>query len=304
MTVLTDRKVGWIYGQLDVGELSVRRIAKFAGVTPRRVRQLREFLQRTGRRYALQKVRQVRCRVPSREEKVRVVYAYSQWKLGATFLERIFRRQNTVIPHNLIQRILNEAELGVRLDKKVKRKDWVRYERKHSNAMWHIDWTTLDGRWLIAFQDDASRKIVGWGVFDAATTKNSIQVLEEAIKTHGTPKSILTGRDVQFYSSDKKGVASEPNDFQKYLAEHEIEHVLARVNHPQTNGKIERFFGEVKRKIHLFSSPDELVHWYNEIKPHMSLDWENLETPSQAFKRKMHHKQREQLEALTLEVKQ
>jgi putative transposase len=233
-----------------------------------------------------------------------VVHAYSQWKLGATFLERIFKRQNTVIHHNLIQRILNEEKLGVRLDKKVKRKDWVRYERKHSNAMWHTDWTTLDGRWLIAFQDDASRKIVAWGVFDSATTKNSITVLEEAIKTHGTPKSILTGRDVQFYSSDKKGEPSEPNDFQKRLSQEGIEHVLARVNHPQTNGKIERFFGELKRKIHLFSSPDELVHWYNEIKPHMSLDWENLETPSQAFRRKMHHKQREELETLTLEVKQ
>ena len=34
------------------------------------------------------------------------------------------------------------------------------------------------------------------------------------------------------------------------------------------------------------------MQWHNEIKPHMGLDWENLETPSQAFQRKMHHRAR------------
>jgi len=31
----------------------------------------------------------------------------------------------------------------------------------------------------------------------------------------------------------------------------------------------------------------EYVRWHNEIKPHMSLNWENLETPIQAFHRKL-----------------
>ena len=30
--------------------------------------------------------------------------------------------------------------------------------------------------------------------------------------------------------------------------------------------------------------------WYNYTKPHMSLDWDNLETPSKAFVRKMPQK--------------
>ena len=29
------------------------------------------------------------------------------------------------------------------------------------------------------------------------------------------------------------------------------------------------------------------MEWYNHDRPHMSLDWDNLETPAQAFKRKM-----------------
>jgi transposase InsO family protein len=58
-----------------------------------------------------------------------------------------------------------------------------------------------------------------------------------------------------------------------------IKHILARVNHPQTNGKLERFHGEIQRKQKWFESIDELIHWWNHIKPHMSLDWDNLETP-------------------------
>jgi hypothetical protein len=32
---------------------------------------------------------------------------------------------------------------------------------------------------------------------------------------------------------------------------------------------------------------DEHVHWHNEVKPHLSLNIEALETPIQAFQRKL-----------------
>jgi len=290
MTTLTDKRVSWIYKQLVLGELSIGQIAKTAGVTPRRIRQLKEYERSNGRKYCLRLIRPVKIRPDSKEEKVRVIHAYGLWKLSSTLLERILRKQNTRISHNRIQRILNEANLGVPLNKKIKRKDWVRYERKHSNSLWHTDWTLLDGLWLIAYLDDASRKIVAWGLFDSANVQNSVDVLKEAIKTHGKPKAILTGHDVQFFSNGKEGVPATPNGFQQYLAVQGIEHTLGRVNHPQTNGKIERWFGTVKQKRHLFGSMDELVHWYNEIKPHMSLNLDELETPAQAYARKMHHK--------------
>jgi putative transposase len=70
----------------------------------------------------------------------------------------------------------------------------------------------------------------------------------------------------------------------------EIKHILARVGHPQTNGKLERFHGEIQRKQKWFEGIDELIDWWNNIKLHMSLDWDNLETPSKAFARKMPEK--------------
>ena len=68
--------------------------------------------------------------------------------------------------------------------------------------------------------------------------------------------------------------------FKQFLAEHGMKHVVARVKHPQTNGKIERFFGEVERRVGKFGSVEAVVRWHNEVKPHRSLDWDE---PINAF---------------------
>jgi transposase InsO family protein len=59
----------------------------------------------------------------------------------------------------------------------------------------------------------------------------------------------------------------------------------------ETNGKLERFYGVYEQKRHQFKSIDEYVQWYNEVKPHLSLNIEALETPIQAFHRKQPPKQ-------------
>ena len=43
----------------------------------------------------------------------------------------------------------------------------------------------------------------------------------------------------------------------------------------------------MEQKIGLFKSLDEFVYWYNYVKPHMSLNFDELETPYQAFLRKL-----------------
>ena len=104
---------------------------------------------------------------------------------------------------------------------------------------------------------------------------------------------MLTGRDTQFYAVQKRfsSVKPKPTEFEKFLCVHEIKHILARVNHPQTNGKCERLFGTVKQKLHEFGSLEELFEWYNNVRPHMSLK-DGLETPAQAFVRKMRDKKK------------
>lgn len=159
---------------------------------------------------------------------------------------------------------------------------YVRYERAHSMSMWQGDWKEfeLNGskKWLIAFMDDSSRFITCYGVFDSPTTENTISVLNQGFQEYGMPRKILTDNGTQFVSARDREHAL--HKFGEFLALHNIKHIPTAIKHPQTNGKIERFFREVERRIGKFGSVDKIVHWHNVIKPHMSL---NYDEPGNAF---------------------
>jgi len=124
-----------------------------------------------------------------------------------------------------------------------------------------MDWKQLsDGRWWIAAMDDASRLIVGYSIFQTATAENTIQVLKHAIAKYGRPHEILTDRGSQFYANEGERREKGISQFEAFLAENGIKHILCRVNHPQTNGKLERFYGVYEQKRHQFKSIDEYVN--------------------------------------------
>jgi putative transposase len=135
--------------------------------------------------------------------------------------------------------------------------------------------------------DDASRLITGYGVFNVATSENAIKVLKEAMGNYGKPESILTDRGTHFYASAGEKKAKGVSRFEKFLAENGIKHIVGRVNHPQTNGKIERFYGTLEAKIKYFDTIDEFIERYNNKRPHMGLNLDELEIPYQAFLRKL-----------------
>ena len=246
--------------------------------------------------------------LPGRREHSAVLSAAEKKRSSARALEEIIGASTGIhIPHNTIHSIMKSNGLASDDLKKKGRRKWVRYEREHSNSMWHTDYKQLDdGRWFIAYQDDASRFVTGYGVFDHATAKNALAVLREAIRNHGKPASVLTDHGSQFYANESKLKRKGESEFEKRLVALNIRHVLARVRHPQTNGKLERLHGELQRKVHRFkdvAGPPgtgapigvrkiekdpvaRFIQWYNYERPHESLDWDNLETPAQAFVRK------------------
>ncbi|MBI2648675.1 MAG: hypothetical protein HYW93_03365 [Thaumarchaeota archaeon] len=59
------------------------------------------------------------------------------------------------------------------------------------------------------------------------------------------------------------------------------------MDHPQTNGKIEKFFDIFEKKMKFFSSIDEFFEWYNCDRPRRAFDLSKLETPVQMFYMKM-----------------
>jgi putative transposase len=173
------------------------------------------------------------------------------------------------------------------LKKSRRRKSWVRYERNHSLSAVHMDWLYDEqrGKNVIAVIDDASRMILAYGEFDHATVENSILVLKKALK-YGKIREVITDRGSQFTANkiDKKG--EHKSKFAEFCKSQEIKQILCRVKHPQSNGKIERWFGLYRQKRNMYDSLQDFVYWYNQIKPHLSLNFDELETPIQAFRRK------------------
>jgi putative transposase len=287
---LNNRKTRWLIQEKLRGRGSGE-LALIQKVTRRRVEQLWQTYRKTGLIPTLKKPGRPRSSRDLKEATM-ILEAYDQHSLGAVNLERIINTKLGVhIPHNRIHEVLRMNSKATPQPSKQQRRTWVRYERTHSMSLWHMDWKQLTtGEWFLAIMDDASRFIVAYGVFPQATTENTLTILKQAIAKYGYPDEILTDRGSQFYANEGERKEKGVSQFERYVAEQGIKHILCRVNHPQTNGKLERFYGVLEdkmiRRAQIATIP-EYIHWHNEIKPHMSLNWENLETPIQAFHRKL-----------------
>ena len=89
------------------------------------------------------------------------------------------------------------------------------------------------GRHLIVYEDDASRYIVGYGLFDSPSSENAVRVLDEAIRKHGRPASILTDRGSSFYAVEAEARVKGLTKFELYLMRNHISKSLQEVSHPQ-----------------------------------------------------------------------
>ena len=145
----------------------------------------------------------------------------------------------------------------------------------------HIDWH-YNGRWVFAVIDDASRKLLALIECDSPTTSWSIEGMQHALK-FGRIRQCISDHGTQFVSN----ITDASSTFQDFLKSKNIKSILCRIKHPQSNGKVERWFDTYDNHREAFSSKEDFLHWYNEVRPHRSLRFDVLETPEQAFIRKM-----------------
>jgi transposase InsO family protein len=211
--------------------------------------------------------------------------AYKHYRVCADTLERLIERDHKIhIPHNRIHKILVDMELAKQLQKRVKRKlNWIRYQRRHSLTAVHIDWhfCAKERIWVFAVIDDASRKILALLECAARSTDSSIRGMELALK-HGQIRQCISDHGAEFISN-----LGGKSKFAGFLARHGIKQILCKIKHPQSNGKVEKWFHLYDTHRWHFSTADKFVIWYNEVRPHRSLKFEILETPEMAFQRKM-----------------
>ena len=258
---------------------------KIAGISVRRVNQVfKEYLD-TGLIPDVG-IRNGRPSKPFSDEEIRIVKeAYTKYRVCASTLRRLIDRDyNKRINHNRIHQIMVNLGFAKTLKKTHKRKkNWIRYERRHSLTAVHIDWyyDPVKELWIFGVIDDASRKIFSLIEVESATTDWSIEGMKQALK-QGKILQCISDHGAQFIHN-----LGGKSRFKEFLAKQEIKHILCKIKHPQSNGKIEKWWQIYKNHRHSFTTKTKFLTWYNEVRPHLSLRIQDLETPQYAFIRKM-----------------
>jgi len=155
-----------------------------------------------------------------------------------------------------------------------------RFERAEPNQLWQSDIFQFELRrhqpiHVVGFMDDYSRYLVSWGMAHHNKSSLVIEALERGIAEYGEPKEVLTDQGRQYVAWRGE------TEFQRLLLRHGIDHIKSRAQHPETLGKIERFwktlwndflrktvfadFADCLRRVELF------VQHYNFQRTHQGL---------------------------------
>jgi len=280
MKKLNKRKIVWIVREVERRDTGLYTIARTQNVTPQHV-------CKVYRKFKNREPEFLPCgRKPSpltNEERKLIKQTYETFHVSATAIEKILDEKGKHINHNRIHRIMLEEGLAKREPKKSRRRTWVRYERKHSNSLWHADWFVHKGKDCLLIIDDASRVLPHCKDYPDAKIDKSCEGFREALKKWGIPKQLMTDHGSNFATIEVEGLKKGDSEFTELLKEFGVKHIKARVKHPQSNGKAERAVGTIKRLWDQLGSLEAAVKLYNFIRPHMSLTNEKLRTPYQAF---------------------
>jgi transposase InsO family protein len=182
-----------------------------------------------------------------------------------------------------VARILVEAGYELHEEPTRPHPDKVRsFERARPNQLWQTDLFTFILKrqnrrvYLVAFMDDHSRFIVSYGLHASQSTALVLEVLRAGLTSYPAPEEILTDNGTQYVTWRGK------SQFSRELEKRGIKQVVSRPRHPQTLGKIERFWGtlwkecieaavfldlgDAQRRIGLF------IDHYNFQRPHQGID--------------------------------
>lgn len=161
------------------------------------------------------------------------------------------------------------------------------YEAARKNYLWHMDfkhqYVNSCKCFLLFVQDDFSRFIVGSGIADGEKVDVVITAMEEAIRIHGKPESVMSDGGSAFYSW--RGSSR----FTRFLEDYGIEQMIAET--PNVNGKLENLNQQIEKELLMtteFASIDhfrrELAKWvghYNFSRPHQGLS--NRQVPADRY---------------------
>jgi transposase InsO family protein len=196
----------------------------------------------------------------------------------------LLRSQGFAASPGAIQRVLEEEGYVVELPAAARHEPPVaRFDTAISpNDLWQTDLFTFvlkrENRrvHLVAFLDDHSRFVVGYGLHASASGAMVREVFEAAVANFGAPKEVLTDNGTQYKTWRGK------SEFTKLLDRRGIGHRVARPRNPQTLGKTERFWGTLWREFlekAIFQGIEDArrrIGWfidhYNFQRPHQGIE--------------------------------
>ncbi len=156
------------------------------------------------------------------------------------------------------------------------------FERAVSNQLWQTDLFTFTLKrqnrrvYMVAFMDDHSRFITGYGLHASQSATLVLEVVRAAIVAHGTPQEILTDNGSQYVTW--RGTSA----FHREMDKRGIKQIVAKPQRPQTLGKIERFWGTLWRECietSVFLDMEDarrrighFIDYYNFQRPHQGIE--------------------------------
>lgn len=150
-----------------------------------------------------------------------------------------------------IARILSRRGQVRPQPRKRPRSSYRRFQAARPNEMWQSDWTEWhlsDGRpvAIAGTLDDHSRLLVGIGAGSGDGTGELVwSVMTAAIGRYGVPMSSLTDNGLCYSTQRRTGM--RPAAFEANLAALGCQSIASSPYHPQTCGKIERFWQTLKK---------------------------------------------------------
>jgi len=296
MVRLKERKLEWAFRKKDQKKEKVEDLAYQCGVKKRRFQQLYAEYKMTGEIPKLKKARRPKTFL-TEDQILLIDKALNESLLRGAFKLRLYIKKyyGENIPHNKIHKYKRKKGVSKEDKKKQEQRKYCRYVRDHSFSLVHLDWhdsRAVKGKFVCAIEDDCSRQIICGDEFDNEKQENNIELMNKAInivreKYSAIIREANSDKGPQFYCNTKKkdGERGE-SKFEIFLKEKGINHIPSRRNHPQTNGKNERWFRTYEENRNNFKSFKEFQEWYNNM-IHLGLSRKEGITPNEHVMNKL-----------------
>ena len=190
-----------------------------------------------------------------------------------------------------IWKVLRRNGLITEQPRKRPRSSYLRFEAALPNETWQSDFTHWRlasgiGVEILTFLDDHSRLALTVTAYPVVTVQHVLAQFRDTTAEYGPPASTLTDNGLVFTTRVRGG----KNTFENELNLLGIDQKNGRPNHPQTQGKVERFQQTMKKWLRnqppaatiedLQTKLDRFRDYYNTIRPHRSLD---RRTPAETY---------------------